>query len=266
MSDETTTIEPAFLRREGAVGVLVLNRPEAMNAVNGPMAVRVGEALEEVRHDRELHVVVVTGAGRAFCAGADLKELAAGRPIIDTQHPEWGFAGFVQHYLDKPVIAAVNGFALGGGTEMVLASDIAVIGRSTLLGLPEVTRGLMAGAGGAIRLSRQMPPKRAAEMLYTGAPIDAETALALGLVNRVADDKAVLDVALALAERIAGNAPLAVQATKKLAHQSKAFGSDWDPELWRLNNEEFTGLLDTQDAREGAMAFAEKRRPVWSGR
>lgn len=259
--------DEVLVERRDHVAVLTLNRPEAMNSVNEALATALGAALEEVAADSEVRAVVLTGAGdRAFCAGMDLKAFARGEGASAAGHPEWGFAGFVRHAIDKPVIAAVNGFALGGGSELVLACDLAVAGRSVKLGFPEVTRGLVAGAGGVIRLQRQVPRKFALEAVLTGEPIPAERAYELGLINRVVDDGTALDAALALAERIAANAPLAVQLSKSFIRASDDFGSDWGDEIWQAHDAAILPVFSSEDAREGATAFAEKRAPVWKGR
>lgn len=253
--------------RRGHVALLTLNRPEAMNSVNQELAVALGEALAQADADPEVRAIVLTGAGeRAFCAGMDLKAFARGESAFPADHPEWGFAGYVRHAVATPTIAAVNGFALGGGSELVLASDLAVAGRSVKLGFPEVTRGLVAAAGGVIRLQRQVPQKFALEAVLTGEPITAERAYELGLVNRVVDDGQVVEAALALAERIAANAPLAVQASKHFIHRTADFGSDWDDEVWDAHDAEIMPLFDSEDAQEGAHAFAQKRAPEWRGR
>ncbi|MGO4202875.1 enoyl-CoA hydratase-related protein, partial [Rhodococcus sp. TAF43] len=151
MADEPTGTEPAALyERRGSVAIITLNRPRALNAVNAALSTAVGTLLEQADADDEVRVIVLTGAGRAFCAGADLKALGSGAPLEADGHPEWGFAGYAQHWISKPTIAAVNGFALGGGTELVLASDLSVVDEHAQLGLPEVTRGLFAAAGGVI--------------------------------------------------------------------------------------------------------------------
>lgn len=261
------TVVPAVVEYEirGHVAVVTLNRPGVMNAVNQQLADELGAALERAQHDSEVRVVVLTGAGRAFCAGADLKEVAAGRSIYPSEHPEWDFAGLVRHWVDKPVIAAVNGFALGGGTEIVLACDMAVIDETASLGLPEVTRGLFAAAGGVLRLQRQVPAKIANEIALTGAPIDPSRAYELGLVNRVAAEGTAVEVALELARQVAANAPLAVRETKRVLHRSLAAGSDWDDEAWDLNRGAMRTVMRSKDAIEGATAFAQKRAPVWTG-
>jgi crotonobetainyl-CoA hydratase len=253
-----------LLERRSAVAIITLNRPHSMNAVNAALSKALGEALAELADDPGLRVGIVTGAGRAFCAGADLKELAAGRSVYDENHLERGFAGMVRHFVDKPLIAAVNGSALGGGTEIVLACDMAVMAEHASLGLPEVKRGLVAAAGGLLRLHRQIPPKVAAELVFTGDPIDAAAALRWGLVNRVVPRGAVLTTALALAQKVAGNAPLALRASKRITANS-ASGSDWDPAVWAVNLREAAAIRTSRDAREGAIAFAEKRAPNWVG-
>jgi enoyl-CoA hydratase/carnithine racemase len=265
--DPTTTDEPAArYRRHDRVGVVTLNRPRAMNAVNSALSSAAGAALEQAQNDPEVRAIVITGAGRGFCAGADLKELAQGNRVDDSAHPEWGFAGIVQHWVGKPTIAAVNGFALGGGTEIVLACDLAVIDETASLGLPEVKRGLFAAAGGVIRLQRQVPLKVALEIALTGEPVPAVRAQELGLVNRIAPAGTALAVALELAAVIAANAPLSVVESKRVVHETAAAGSDWDDEVWKINAEALRVVFSSSDAREGPRAFAEKRQPNWQGR
>jgi enoyl-CoA hydratase/carnithine racemase len=260
-------VEPAATYEvRGHVAVVTLNRPKALNAVNAELSADVGAALERAAADNEIRVVVITGSGRAFCAGADLKEIAAGRSVYAAEHPEWDLGGIVRHWIDKPVIAAVNGFAMGGGTEIVLACDMAVIDETATLGLPEVRRGLMAAAGGVIRLQRQVPVKVAAEIAMTGEPISAARAYELGLVNRIAPEGTVLEAAVELARTVADNAPLAVQQTKRVLHESLAAGSDWSPEVWAINSGAMRTVFTSEDAQEGPRAFAEKRAPKWSGR
>jgi crotonobetainyl-CoA hydratase len=271
MSADSTTTEPAALYevRDG-VAIITLNRPAALNAVNSALATAVGEGLEAAAADPDVRVVIVTGTGRAFCAGADLKELAQQRPIHAEGHPEWGFAGLIRHWSDKPVIAAVNGFAMGGGTEIALSCDLVVAADTATFGLPEVKRGLLAAAGGVVRLQRQLPIKRAMELALTGDGIDAATAESWGLVNRVVAAESVLDEALALARRIAVNAPLSIQHTKQMIHRTANGASDWNPDWagedpWQVNQEATRAVFDSDDAREGPRAFAEKREPNWSG-
>ncbi|MFD4357055.1 crotonase/enoyl-CoA hydratase family protein [Nocardia sp. NPDC058519] len=246
--------------------VIVLNRPEAMNSVNAEVSTGVGEALERAEADPQIRAVVLTGAGeRAFCAGADLKALSRGESILAPGHEDWNLAGYVRHPISKPTIAAVNGFALGGGTELVLASDLAVAAETATFGLPEVARGLFAAAGGAFRLPEQLPRKVAMEMILTGEPITAARALELGLINRVVPAAEVLDAALALAGRIAENAPLAVQASKRVA-LGMIDGKLADDDAWDQTNREIMAVAMTEDMREGAIAFAQKRKPKWQAR
>ncbi|MGW0040928.1 crotonase/enoyl-CoA hydratase family protein [Rhodococcus sp. NPDC003348] len=267
MADESTTApEPAALyERRGNVALITLNRPRAMNAVNAALSTAVGTLLEQAEADDEVRVIVITGSGRAFCAGADLKALGSGQSLDADGHPEWGFAGYAQHWVSKPTIAAVNGFALGGGTELVLASDLAVVDENAQLGLPEVKRGLFAAAGGVIRLQQQIPKKVALELALTGEPITAAQGKELGLVNRVAPAGTALDLALELAETIAGNAPLAVRESKAMIHNT-ATGADWEAGVWQENLKALKVVFTSADAQEGPKAFAEKRAPVWQGR
>lgn len=259
--------EPAALYEViDRTAVITLNRPDALNAVNGALSTAVGEALDAAAGDPHVRVIVVTGAGRAFCAGADLKAIASGGSIFADEHPEWGFAGLVQHWIDKPTIAAVNGFAMGGGTELALACDLVVASSEATFGLPEVRRGLIAAAGGVIRLQQQIPVKRALELGLTGQPISAETASDWGLVNRVVAPEQVLPAALELAGVIAANAPTAVRQTKRVIHQTD--GRDWDAgwgagDPWQVSNDAMMAVFGSPDAFEGPRAFAEKREPEW---
>jgi crotonobetainyl-CoA hydratase len=185
---------------------------------------------------------------------------------MDPELASWGFAGFVRHPISKPVIAAVNGLAFGGGAEIVLASDLVVAAERATFGLPEVTRGLVAAAGGVIRLPAQLPRKIAMEMILTGEPIGAQAAARWGLANRVVPDDAVVDVALQLARRIGQNAPLAVQASKRIAVGIVAGGIPAEEEQWQLSLAEVDLVKRSADAREGPAAFAQKREPRWQGR
>jgi crotonobetainyl-CoA hydratase len=266
----TAAEQPAALyETRGDVAVVTLNRPLALNAVNSALATAVGEALSAAAADDRVRVVVITGTGRSFCAGADLKELAAGRSIEPEGHPEWGFAGVVRHWIDKPVIAAVNGFAMGGGTEIVLACDLAVASTEATFGLPEVKRGLIAAAGGVLRIQRQIPIKRALEVVLTGDPVDAETAAQWGLVNRVVTPEQLMPAVLDLASRIAGNAPLSVQHSKRTVHRTATgrsdWGRSWSDDPWDANSEATAAVFGSRDAKEGPRAFAERRPPVWEG-
>jgi crotonobetainyl-CoA hydratase len=255
---------------DGHVAILTLNRPGALNAVNTALADELGGRLERAAANTEVRAIVVTGAGRAFCAGADLREIAAGRGVAPSEHPEWGFAGIAQHWVSKPLIAAVNGYAMGGGTEIALACDLVVASERATFGLPEVTRGLLAAAGGVIRLQRQIPVKLAAQMVLTGDPVDAVTARQWGLVNDVVAPGQVVARALKLASGIAANAPLSVQHSKRVLHQTASAGSDWNAawnrgDPWQVNADAMDTVFGSADAAEGAAAFAQKRAPVWTG-
>lgn len=262
--------EPVLLEeRRGRSMVLTLNRPHAMNAMNAELSGALGQAMERASHDPEVWVVILTGAGdRAFCAGVDLKAAARGESTHASpeEFEKWHFAGFVKHVINKPVIAAVNGFALGGGTEIALASDLIVAADTANFGLPEVKRGLIAGAGGTFRLPHHIPKKIAMELILTGTALTAERARELGLVNRVVPRDQLIDAALELADLICENSPLAVQASKRLA-----LGIDGDmipseEASWIRSRDEFAALRLTSDYREGPKAFAEKRAPQWQGK
>ncbi|MFY2860197.1 enoyl-CoA hydratase-related protein, partial [Mycobacterium sp. THU-M104] len=250
------TSRPAVLvERRGNVAVITINRPEARNAINGAVSVGVGDALEEAGRDPEVWAVVVTGAGeKSFCAGADLKAIARRENLYHPEHGEWGFAGYVHHFIDKPTIAAVNGTALGGGTEIAMASDLVVAAEGATFGLPEVKRGLIAAAGGVFRIMNHLPRKVAVELLMTGEPITATDACRWGLINQVVAESpekgSVLDAALALAARITVNAPLSVQASKRIAYGvDDGVIADEEPG-WQRTVREMRTVLKSEDARE----------------
>ncbi len=257
----------ALTERRGNVLVITINRPDARNAVNGAVSTGVGDALDQAQNDDEVRAVVITGAGdKSFCAGADLKAISRRENIYHPDHGEWGFAGYVHHFIDKPTIAAVNGTALGGGTELALASDLVVACESATFGLPEVKVGLFAAAGGVFRIVHQLPRKVALEMILTGEPISAAEAAKWGLINEVVPDGTVLEAALALAERVTVNAPLSVQASKRIAYGADdGIIPDEEPG-WARTQREFGVVLKSEDAKEGPLAFAEKRPPVWKAR
>jgi enoyl-CoA hydratase/carnithine racemase len=246
----------------GRVAVLTLNRPEARNAINNEVAAAVEAAIDRLEDDAELWVGVLTGAGPVFCAGADLKAIAGGEGgNLGTERG--GFAGLVQRERTKPLIAAVDGPALAGGCEIALACDLIVASREARFGLPEVKRSLVAAAGGLFRLPRTLPRKIALEMIMTGDPISAERAYDFGMVNELCDPGSALDTALALAERITANAPLAVRASRNIALTS----TDQPDEVgWRMSLEGMAQLFRTEDFAEGPRAFIEKRPPEWKGR
>ena len=255
---------PAYLRRDGHIAIITMNRPHVMNAVNADMSIAMQEVIDEFVADPELRVGIVTGAGKAFSAGADLKEVAAKRSLIGPDQKERGFGGIMKRLIEKPLIAAVNGYALGGGTEFVLACDLAVMSETATLGLPEVRHGIIAAGGGLLRLPKRVPLALAMEWTLTGAPISAADALNWGLVNRVVPQEQVVDAAIELANQITRNAPLAVQASKRLIYQA-AEVSDWESEAWALSDEAARQIMRTADAKEGPRSFAEKRKPKWAG-
>ena len=188
------------------------------------------------------------------------------RTSIHPDHGDWGFAGYVHHFIDKPTIAAVNGTALGGGTELAFASDLVVAEERAKFGLPEVKRGLVAAAGGVFRIVDHLPRKVAMEMLFTGEPIVGADALRWGLINQVVPDGTAVDAALELAERITVNAPLAVQASKRVAIGADDGLITGDEPGWARTMREVSTLMRSEDAKEGPLAFAEKRQPVWKAR
>jgi len=257
------------VERLGNVMLVTINRPEARNACNQAVWLSGGEALVEAEKDVSVRAIVVTGAGdQSFCAGADLKAIARGERIVpeDPVKAAWGFAGIVRHNVSKPIIAAVNGPALGGGTELALSCDLIVASETAIFGLPEVKRGLLAGAGGAFRIVQQLPRKIGMELLLTGDPITAARALELGLVNQVVPQAEVIAAALAFAERITTNAPLSVQASKRIALGIVDGKIAAEDSFWSQTSAESAIVSKSEDAREGPRAFAEKRAPNWQGR
>ena len=254
MSDEV------LVERRDAVQVITINRPRAKNALDAAVAEQVAAAVDELDVSDGLRAGVLTGAGGFFSAGMDLKAFLRGEtPAIEGR----GLCGITVTPPRKPMIAAVEGGALAGGFELVLACDLVVAGRSARFGVPEVRRSLVAAAGGALLLAQRVPRALALEMLLTGDPVDAEKAAAMGLVNRVVDDGAALDAAVELATAIATNGPLAVAATKRIVQEVPGWSR---AEVWERQQELLDPVFASEDAREGAAAFAEKRAPVWKGR
>lgn len=241
------------------VAVFTLNRPEAKNAITLEVAHALAAAIDEFESRPDLTIGILTGAGGTFCAGMDLKGFAKGeRPSL----PGRGFAGLVEAPPSKPLIAAVEGWALAGGCELALASDLIVASSEAKFGIPEVKRGLAAAAGGLLRLPKILPYQLAMEMAITGDPLTAEVAHHHGLVNRVTEPGQALAVAKELAAKVAANGPLAVRATKQVLSMSANYT---DPDAFVAQRKFIDPVFASSDAQEGARAFAEKRAPVWTG-
>jgi crotonobetainyl-CoA hydratase len=252
---------------EGPVLVVTVDRPKA-NAIDVVTSLELYAAFDRLQHDRRLRVAVLTGAGeRFFSAGWDLKAAAAGEPI-DADHGPGGFAGLTElTTLTKPVIAAVNGLALGGGFELALAADLMVLAEHAELALPEVTLGMVADAGGVLRLPRRLPSVIATEMLLTGRRMGAAEAYRWGLANRVASAGRLVDEAMSLARAVCAAAPLAVAAVKEILTATAAGSIDDGYRLMRGGGlPGYQAMLASADAREGPRAFTEKRQPRWQGR
>jgi enoyl-CoA hydratase len=244
------------------VAVITIGRPEARNAVDGAVARGIENAIDRMEADPECWAGILTGEGPVFCAGADLKAIASGH-AAGLRTERGGFAGLVRRERTKPLIAAVDGPALAGGFEMVLACDLVVASRRAVFGLPEVKRSLVAAGGGLFRLPRTVGPKVAMELILTGDPIAAELAYELGLVNVLVDPGEALEGARSLAARIVVNAPNAVWASRSVASQAM---SEEDATLWKLTAEAFAKVGKTDDFIEGPRAFIEKRPARWQGR
>jgi enoyl-CoA hydratase len=249
--------------RQGHVEILTINRPEARNAINGAVSQAMSTALDELTEDPDCWVVVITGSGdKAFSAGMDLKAFSSGEGggILGASG---GFGGITQRVFPKPIIAAVNGSALAGGFEIMLSCDLVVAAEHATFGIPEAKRGLIAGAGGLIRMPKRLPIAVALELAMTGDSISAARAFELGLVNRVVPADVVLEEAISLADRIAANAPLAVRYSKSVMKQAAEVS---EAEGWKLNAEAVGVVFSSADAMEGPIAFAEKRPPNWQGK
>jgi len=254
MTDETS--EPAVLtERRDRVLVITLNRPDQMNAINGALSGALWAAVQELNTDPDLTAGVLTGNGRGFCSGMDLKAFARGEDIGPMFE-------FIQTGSEKPLIGAIEGFALAGGLELALTCDLLVAAKGAKLGIPEVKVGLFAAGGGLIRLPSRVGYGKAMEMAITGDPISAEDGATYGLISRMTEPGEALTEAIKLAERIAGNAPLGVAASKKMI--SASVGAT-EEELWEVQRSLQMTVFTSADAREGPAAFAEKRKPNWTG-
>jgi enoyl-CoA hydratase len=261
--DENTPAEPVLVKeRRGAVSILRLNRPEARNALNPELLTEIGLAMVEAENDPEVRAVVLTSTGdKAFCAGMDLRAFAEGGSVGGSPEGMQGFVRFTQGDIGVPIVGAANATAVAGGFELLLGCDVVVASEAASFGLPEVKRGLFA-AGGGVFISTRIPLAVALELTLTGDLIDASRAALLGLINQVVPPAEVLEAAVALAERIARNGPLALQATKELVRtastdleKARGLAAEWQPKVF-----------GSEDAKEGATAFIEKRDPVWKGR
>jgi enoyl-CoA hydratase len=260
MVDPTPNEAPVLLERRDGVLIITINRPQVRNAVNRAVAIGIAAGLDELDQDPALAVGILTGAGGTFCSGMDLKAFVTGeRPEIEGR----GLVGLTETPPKKPLIAAVEGFALAGGCEIVLACDLVVAAEDAKFGIPEVTRGLVAGSGGLIRLPQKIPPQIALEYALTGEHFSAADARSWGLVNRLCPQGQALSGALELAAAILRNGPLGVQMTKRIINESKGWPAD---EVWDRQRGLVDWVLATDDALEGALAFAEKRTPQWRGR
>jgi enoyl-CoA hydratase len=259
MATDTQTESPVLTERRDGVLLITLNRPDARNSVNAALAQGVAAALEDLDASDDVSVGVLTGAGKGFSAGMDLKAFVAGESAWAGDR---GFAGIAQRSAKKPLIAAIEGFAVAGGLEIALACDLIVASKGAKLGIPEVKRSLVAAGGALLRLPQRIPAGVAMELALTGDPITAERAYEIGLVNRVAEPGQAVAVAFELAAAIAKNAPLALIASKEVLTKQV----DWSSEDFWSKQGEITGpVFTSNDAREGSVAFAEKRDPVWTG-
>jgi enoyl-CoA hydratase len=248
--------------QRGPFAVIKINRPEARNAVNGAVAQGIEEAIDRIEADDSTWVGILTGEPPVFCAGADLKEINSGN-AGGLATKRGGFGGITQRERTKPIIAAVDGPALAGGTEIVLSCDLVVASTSATFGIPEVKRSLVAGAGGLFRLGRKIPLNIAMELTLTGDPIDAARAHHFGLVNRLVEPGEALDAAIALAEQICANAPVAVRESRKIVLEATNAPDDVG---WQMSAHGMGVAMQSEDFSEGLTAFIEKRPPVWKGR
>jgi enoyl-CoA hydratase len=262
MSDVIELTEAVTFRVQGHYAVITINRPNARNAVNAAVANGIEAGIDRLEESDDLWVGILTGVPPVFCAGADLKEINSGNAAgLGTS--KGGFGGIVNRQREKPMIAAVDGPALAGGTEITLACDLIVASRSATFGIPEVKRSLVAGAGGLFRLGRKIPFNVAMECALTGDPISAELAHHHGLVNVLCDDGQALDKAMELADRVCANAPVAVRETRKIVLEATHAPDEIG---WRMSAEGMGKAMSSADFSEGLTAFIEKRPPKWTGK
>lgn len=248
-----------LVHREGAVLVVTINRPKVRNAIDRATSEAIARAMDELDRDPGLSLGILTGAGEHFCAGMDLKAFLRGERV---ELEGRGLAGIAQTPPRKPLIAAVEGYALAGGCELALACDLVVAADNARFGIPEVKRGLIAGSGGLLRLPQRIPRQIAMEYALTGELMSAAEARQWGLVNRLTPPGGALDGAMTLARTIAANGPLAVQMTKRVINEAAALPAN---EIWARQHELLEAIVVSNDAREGALAFSEKRPPRWTG-
>lgn len=253
---ETTKEDAVLVERRGRILIITMNRPDARNAINGALSNGVWDAVQELNNDPSLTAGVLTGAGGYFCSGMDLKAFSRGEDIGP-------FGEFVRKGCEKPLIAAIEGFAIAGGCEMALSCDLLVAAKGAKIGIREVKVGLFAGAGGLFRLPSRVGYAKAMEMAITGDHILAEEAKEAGMISELTEIGGAIDAAIALAERVAKNAPLAVAASKTLV---RAAAQGYDEEtLWKMQDPLVKKVFTSNDAKEGPKAFAEKREPNWTG-
>jgi enoyl-CoA hydratase len=257
---ETTLPQDVIVDREGPILILTMNRPAVRNAIHRAASEAIARAIDELDADPKLTIGILTGAGGNFCTGMDLKAFLRGERV---ELEGRGLAGLVERPPRKPLIAAVEGYALAGGCEIALACDLVVAAQNAQFGIPEVKRGLIAGSGGLIRLPQRIPRQIALEYALTGDMMPAAQAHQWGLVNRLTPPGGALEGARALARSIAANGPLAVQMTKRVMAESPTWPA---AEIWQRQRELLEQIINSNDAREGALAFSEKRAPRWTGR
>jgi enoyl-CoA hydratase len=259
-AEPAVSSEPVLAERRGNVLLITINRPEVRNAVNGAVAEGIAGALDELDGDDALSVGVLTGGGGFFCAGMDLGAFVKGE---SPWFGDRGFAGIAQRASQKPLIAAIEGFAVAGGMEIALACDLIVAAKGAKMGIPEAKRSLVAAGGALLRLPQRMPYHVVMELALTGDPMPAERFHEFGVVNRLAEPGSAVAVAIELAEKLAKSGPLAVIASKRILQEQY----DWSTaEMWEKQGAISGPVFASEDSKEGASAFKEKREPVWKGR